>query len=96
VWGASIVGFGSDRYRYGTGRERDRLRAGFAPRERNPFSAARHPAGIRRLHGIAGRSRPSIDRDTGVLTNGIDDVDGGSIERIAQRCWDVMAARQPG
>lgn len=34
MWGSSIVGFGSYRYRYASGREGDWFLAGFAPRKR--------------------------------------------------------------
>lgn len=35
MWGSSIVGFGSYRYRYASGREGEWPRVGFAPRKRN-------------------------------------------------------------
>jgi len=35
MWGASIVGFGSYRYRYATGREGDWFLTGFSPRKQN-------------------------------------------------------------
>lgn len=35
MWGPSIVGFGSYRYRYASGREGDWMLAGFAPRKRD-------------------------------------------------------------
>lgn len=34
MWGASIVGFGSYRYRYASGRQGEFFEAGFAPRKR--------------------------------------------------------------
>lgn len=34
MWGTSIVGFGSYRYRYASGREGDFMETGFAPRKR--------------------------------------------------------------
>lgn len=35
MWGASIVGFGSYRYRYASGREGDWMLTGFSPRKQN-------------------------------------------------------------
>jgi Domain of unknown function (DU1801) len=35
MWGPSIVGFGSYRYRYASGREGDWMLAGFSPRKRD-------------------------------------------------------------
>jgi hypothetical protein len=35
MWGASIIGFGSYRYKYESGREGDWFLAGFAPRKQN-------------------------------------------------------------
>ena len=35
MWGGSIVGFGSYRYRYASGREGDWMLTGFAPRKQN-------------------------------------------------------------
>jgi nucleoid DNA-binding protein len=35
MWGASIVGFGTYRYRYATGREGDWFLTGFSPRKQN-------------------------------------------------------------
>ncbi|HEY7565247.1 MAG TPA: DUF1801 domain-containing protein [Acidimicrobiia bacterium] len=35
MWGSSIVGFGSYRYRYSTGKEGEWFKVGFAPRKKN-------------------------------------------------------------
>ena len=35
MWGSSIVGFGSYRYKYASGREADWMLTGFAPRKQN-------------------------------------------------------------
>lgn len=35
MWGASIIGFGSYRYKYESGREGESLRVGFSPRKAN-------------------------------------------------------------
>ena len=35
MWGASIIGFGSYRYKYASGREGDWFLAGFSPRKQN-------------------------------------------------------------
>jgi hypothetical protein len=35
MWGSSIIGFGSYRYKYESGREGDTMIAGFSPRKQN-------------------------------------------------------------
>lgn len=35
MWGSSIVGYGSYRYKYATGREGDWMKTGFSPRKQN-------------------------------------------------------------
>jgi hypothetical protein len=35
MWGSSIIGFGSYRYKYQSGREGDTILAGFSPRKQN-------------------------------------------------------------
>jgi Domain of unknown function (DU1801) len=54
MWGTSIVGFGSHRYRYESGREGDWFVIGFAPRKQDltlylTYGFDRHPALMKKL-----------------------------------------------
>ncbi len=83
MWGSSIVGFGSMRYRYAGGREGDWFQVGFSPRSRNltlylTDGVDRHADQLNRLgKHTTGRGCVYVKRlddvDRGVLVDLIND-----------------------
>ena len=83
MWGASIVGFGTYRYRYGSGREGDWFLTGFSPRKRSLTiyllgGAAREPALRKRL----GKHKTSVGC---LYVNGLAGIDLKVLEQLVAR-----------
>jgi hypothetical protein len=92
MWGASVVGFGSYHYRYGSGREGDWFLTGFSPRKRNLTiyllaGAAREPALLKRL----GKHKTSVGC---LYVDGLAGIDLKVLEQLVTR--SVRALRRRG
>jgi hypothetical protein len=93
MWGTSIVGFGSYRYRYDSGREGDAPRVGFSPRK-----AA---LTLYVMDGFEGRDE--LVARVGKVTTGascvyikkLSDVDLGALETLVSASLEHMAAKYP-
>ena len=93
MWGSSIVGFGSYRYRYASGRDGSSLVVGFAPRKQNlvlyimpGFSS--HAALLSRL----GKFRTG---KSCLYVNRLDDVDLRVLEELVRESVAEMRRRYP-
>ena len=93
MWGSSIVGFGSYRYRYASGRDGSSLVVGFAPRKQNlvlyimpGFSS--HAA---LLSGL-GKFRTG---KSCLYVNRLDDVDLSVLEELVRESVAEMRRRYP-
>ena len=93
MWGSSIVGFGSYRYRYASGRDGSSLVVGFAPRKQNlvlyimpGFSS--HAVLLSRL----GKFR--TDKSC-LYVNRLDDVDLRVLEELVRESVAEMRRRYP-
>ena len=91
MWGSSIVGFGSYRYRYASGRDGSSLVVGFAPRKQNlvlyimpGFSS--HAALLSRL----GKFRTG---KSCLYVNRLDDVDLSVLEELVRESVAEMRRR---
>ena len=93
MWGPSIIGFGSYRYRLANGRESESLATGFSPRKANMV-----------LYVLSGDADYSDDlallgkHKTGnicLYLNRLDDVDLVVLERIIRRGLDAIREQHP-
>ena len=97
MWGPSMIGYGSYRYRYKSGHEGDWMRGGFSPRK---------TAMTIYLMGNYSNRQPEADElfanlgrhKTGkscLYINKLSDVDLDALECLVRLSWDVMNARYP-
>ncbi len=90
MWGPSMVGFGSYRYRYASGREGDWFIAGFSPRKSDltlyiMAGFARYDALLSKLGKFkTGKSCLYIRRLADVDTQVLEDLVGASVEHMKQ------------
>jgi hypothetical protein len=91
MWGPSIVGYGTYRYKYASGREGDWPRAGFSPRKSSLVlyimpGFARYDALLKKLgKHKTGKSCLYINR--------LSDVDEGVLRELIERSWRRMAEK---
>ena len=97
MWGPSMIGYGSYRYRYDSGHSGEAMRAGFSPRK---------TALTVYLMGTYGDRQPAADalfarlgkHKTGkscLYINKLADVDLDTLEALVRLSWDAMNARYP-
>lgn len=97
MWGPSMVGYGSYRYRYASGHEGEAMRAGFSPRksaltiylmgdycDRQPEADA--------LFAKLGKHRTGASC---LYINRLSDVDIAVLEQLVRLSWEAMNARYP-
>jgi Domain of unknown function (DU1801) len=97
MWGPSIVGYGSYRYKYESGREGTMCRAGFSPRK-----AALTLYAMQIVNHCEGRGAELAAR-LGKFTTGkgclyirkLADVDLNVLEELVKISWDVMNEKYP-
>ncbi len=82
MWGSAIVGFGSRRLRYESGRELDWMVAGFSPRKAN-FSLYL-PGGFERLGPLLARLGPHKTGAGCLYVKRLSDVDLGVLREIVE------------
>ena len=91
MWGPSIIGFGTEHYRYESGREGDMPRVGFSPRKANlvlyVMSGAESEAA---LLARLGKHRTSV---ACLYVNKLADVDLTVLEALVADAWAQSIAR---
>jgi len=92
MWGANIVGFGDEHYRYESGREGDTFRAGFSPRKQNltlylTYGVEQHADLLARL------GKHSVGKGCLYLKR-LDDVDLAALRELVQRAVQQKAASE--
>jgi hypothetical protein len=93
MWGPSIVGFGSYRYRLANGREEASLATGFSPRSANTVLYV--VSGYDDLADeLAVLGKHKVGKSC-LYVNRIADVDLAVLERIIRRGLDTLAERHP-
>ena len=91
MWGTSIVGFGSYRYRYASGREGDAPLVGFAPRKRETALYLTTEPEVRdALLPRLGRHRAGASC---VYIKRIDDVDDAVLRELIERTVEYTRAQ---
>lgn len=97
MWGPSIVGYGSYRYRYESGHEGEAIRAGFSPRKAAMTIYLMGNYCDRRPEADALLARLGRHR-TGkscLYINKLADVDLKALERLVELSWLSMHAKYP-
>lgn len=97
MWGPSIIGYGSYRYRYESGREGTSCRAGFSPRKaaltiylNGEFR--RHPAEAEALFARLGKHKTG---QSCLYINKLADVDLTVLEQLVALSWQCMNEAWP-
>jgi len=99
MWGPSIIGYGSYRTTYASGREVHWLRTGFSPRKAkhslylmggycDPETGEKHAAALERL-GKHSRGKSCL------YVNKLADIDLDVLEEMLRTDWDEMKRRYP-
>jgi len=91
MWGTSIVGFGSYRYRYASGREGESLVVGFAPRKQNLVVYIM--PGFSDYGELLGRLGKFRTGKSCLYINKLDDVDPGLLEDLVRESVAEMRRR---
>ncbi len=97
MWGPSIIGYGSYRYKYDSGREGTSCRGGFSPRKPAMTiylmgNYCNHQAEADALFARLGKHK------TGkccLYINKLSDVDAVALERLVALSWKVMSDTYP-
>ena len=93
MWGPSIVGFGSYRYKYDSGREGTACRLGFSPRKAQlVLYVLTETEGEAELLARLGKHK--IGKCC-LYINKLADVDMSVLEALTVRAWDWMNRRYP-
>jgi hypothetical protein len=88
MWGESIVGFGSYRYKYESGREGDWFLTGFAPRKQN-LTLYIMP-GFERYDELMQSLGKYKTGKSCLYINKIEDIDLGTLEELVRESVQVM------
>jgi len=88
MWGTSIIGFGTNHYKYASGREAEWLKVGFSPRKRSlSVYLALNMEEISDLREELGKHRVG----KGCLyINKLSDVDTGVLKKIIKKSVEVL------
>lgn len=94
MWGPSIIGFGSYRYRYASGREGDWPLAGFSPRKRDLTVYVM--AGFSQYEELMERLGKHRTGKSCLYLKRLDDVDLDVLRELVSRSVEHVAARYAG
>ncbi|HEV2859962.1 MAG TPA: DUF1801 domain-containing protein [Pyrinomonadaceae bacterium] len=89
MWGASIVGFGRRRYKYGSGREAEWMVTGFSPRK-NDLTLYIMP-GVEEFPEIMGRLGKCKTGKSCLYIKKLDDVDLNVLRELVKKSVERMA-----
>lgn len=93
MWGASIIGFGSYRYKYADGRENAWFQTGFSPRKQN-LTLYIMP-GFDRYKDLLARLGKYKNGKSCLYINKLEDVDFDVLRELVKESVKVMAASNP-
>lgn len=93
MWGASIIGFGSYRYKYADGRENAWFQTGFSPRKQN-LTLYIMP-GFDRYKELLARLGKFKTGKSCLYINKLEDVDFDVLRELVKESVKVMAASNP-
>ena len=99
MWGPSIVGYGTYRYKYDSGREGTMARAGFSPRK---AAAVLYLMGIYdgerqvRADALFARFGPHTTGKACLYLKRLDKIDMEALEGLVRLSWEAVNERWPG
>ena len=98
MWGPSMIGYGSYRYRYASGHEDEAMRAGFSPRKAALTVYLMGTYGDRQGEADAVFARLGKHKNGAscLYINKLADVDPGALEELVRLSWEAMNERYPG
>ncbi|MCW2802412.1 MAG: hypothetical protein JWN06_629 [Propionibacteriaceae bacterium] len=85
MWGPSIIGFGTDHYRYASGREGNTARVGFSPRKTalTFYALKDHPASAELLPSLG----PYTEGKGCVYVKRLDQIDQDVLTQLVRLAW---------
>jgi Domain of unknown function (DU1801) len=97
MWGPSIIGYGSYRYRYESGREGTMCRAGFSPRKAamTVYLMGNYCDRQDEVDGLFARLGKHTTGKSCLYIKKLSDVDMVVLERLVAISWEVMNAHYP-
>ena len=97
MWGPSIVGYGSYRYKYDSGREGEICRAGFSPRKAalTLYLVADYGARQAEADALFARLGPHSTGKACLYVKALAKVDLAALEGLIALSWELMNARYP-
>lgn len=93
LWGASIIGFGRYRYRYGSGHEGEAARIGFSPRKASLVLYI--PPGFKARPDLLARLGKAKAGASCLYVNRLADVDPGALRDLLAWSLETMRERYP-
>jgi len=90
MWGDSIVGFGTYRYKYASGREGDWMLTGFSPRRQNLTLYIM--SGFDEYDALLGKLGKHKTGKSCLYINKLADVDVETLKELVRRSAELMAA----
>lgn len=93
MWGPPIVGFGTYRYRYHSGRTGEMCRIGFSPRKAQIVLYI--PGGFPRYDDLLRRLGKHSTGVSCLYVKKLSDVDTKVLETLAREAWDYMRETYP-
>jgi nucleoid DNA-binding protein len=91
MWGPTIVGYGSYRYKYESGREGDWMRAGFSPRKANLVLYIM--PGFKQYEALLKKLGKHKTGKSCLYITKLADVDGAVLRDLITRAWKHMEAK---
>jgi hypothetical protein len=85
MWGPSIVGFGTYRYRYASGREGEWPAAGFSPRAKNLVIYISHD--FDSYAGLVARLGPHTTSKSCIYIRRLSDIDSGVLHTLVREAF---------
>jgi len=97
MWGPSIVGYGSYRYKYDSGREGEMCRAGFSPRKAalTLYLVGDYDTRQAEADALFARLGPHSAGKACLYVKALAKVDLASLEGLMALSWDLMNERYP-
>lgn len=97
MWGPSMIGYGSYRYRYDSGHSGEAMRAGFSPRKTalTVYLMGTYADRQDEADELLARLGKHKTGKSCLYINRLEGVDPGVLESLVRLSWDAMNARYP-
>jgi hypothetical protein len=97
MWGPSIIGYGSYRYKYDSGREGTSCRAGFSPRKSasTVYLMGNYCDHRQEADELLARLGKHTTGNSCLYIKRLDQVDLAVLERLVSLSWEIMNVKYP-